>query len=104
MGYSDRNFQGHLYKFTIFTSMRSFTKAKYMHHGKVRLTVASVVEKNKSYLMVEEMDDGNTVINQPAGHVEAGEDIVQASIRVIPVKASSNSTESPITLRTRHGP
>jgi len=81
MGYSDRNFQGHLYKFTIFLSIRTVEKAQYMTYDKVRLTVASVVEKNESYLMVEEIDSGNTVINQPAGHVEAGEDIVQASIR-----------------------
>ena len=31
--------------------------------------------------MVEEIDAGNTVINQPAGHVEAGEDMLQAAIR-----------------------
>ena len=69
MGYSDRNFQGHLYKFTIFLSIRTVEKAQYMTYDKVRLTVASVVEKNESYLMVEEIDSGNTVINQPAGHV-----------------------------------
>ena len=52
-----------------------------MTRSSVRLTVASVVERNKSYLMVEEIDAGNTVINQPAGHVEAGEDMLQAAIR-----------------------
>ena len=49
--------------------------------SRVRLTVATVVERNESYLMVEEIDAGNTVINQPAGHVEAGEDMLQAAIR-----------------------
>ena len=52
-----------------------------MTSSKIRLTVASVIEKNKSYLMVEEIDAGNTVINQPAGHVETGEDMRQASVR-----------------------
>lgn len=47
------------------------------------VTVATVVEKNGRFLFVEEQAEGvaHTVFNQPAGHVEAGESIVQAAIR-----------------------
>ena len=48
---------------------------------KIHLTVATVVEKDGRFLMVEETKFGNQVINQPAGHVEPGEDIVQAAVR-----------------------
>lgn len=48
---------------------------------KMHLTVATVVEKDGRFLMVEETKFGNQVINQPAGHVEPGEDIVQAAVR-----------------------
>lgn len=47
------------------------------------VTVATVIEKNGQYLFVEEHSKGIThsVFNQPAGHVEAGETIVDAAIR-----------------------
>lgn len=47
------------------------------------VTVATVVEKNGKFLFVEEHTEGviHTVFNQPAGHVEAGETIVEAAIR-----------------------
>ncbi|EXA66318.1 NUDIX domain protein [Acinetobacter baumannii 348935] len=47
------------------------------------VTVATVVEKNGKFLFVEEHTEGvtHTVFNQPAGHVEAGEAIVEAAIR-----------------------
>ncbi|MFC3679989.1 NUDIX hydrolase [Bacterioplanoides pacificum] len=44
-------------------------------------TVATVVEQDGRFLMVEEISSGQTVINQPAGHVEAGETLQQAAIR-----------------------
>ncbi len=44
-------------------------------------TVAVVVEKNGKYLMVEEVCDGETVFNQPAGHVDEDESILDAAIR-----------------------
>ena len=37
------------------------------------LTVAAVIEKNGRYLLVEETAMGKVVINQPGGHIEAGE-------------------------------
>jgi 8-oxo-dGTP pyrophosphatase MutT (NUDIX family) len=48
---------------------------------KIHLTVATVVAQNDRYLMVKEFESGKLVINQPAGHVEPGEDIIDAAIR-----------------------
>lgn len=48
---------------------------------KIHLTVATVVVKQDRFLMVKEIDSGKLVINQPAGHVEPGEDIIDAAIR-----------------------
>ncbi len=44
-------------------------------------TVAVVVKKDGKYLMVEEMCHGETVYNQPAGHVDEGESILDAATR-----------------------
>ena len=48
---------------------------------KIHLTVATVIEKDSKFLMVKETKFGVQVINQPAGHVEPGEDILQAAMR-----------------------
>ena len=47
------------------------------------VTVATVVEKDGKFLFVEEHTKGvtHTVFNQPAGHVEANETIIEAAIR-----------------------
>ncbi len=45
------------------------------------LTVAAVVEREGRYLVVEENERGRIVFNQPAGHVEAGETLVEAVVR-----------------------
>ncbi len=44
-------------------------------------TVATVVEKDGKFLLVEERTDQGLVINQPAGHLEAGESLQQAAVR-----------------------
>lgn len=47
--------------------------------GRPRVTVAALVEHEGRFLFVEERDDqGRLVINQPAGHVEAGESLIKA--------------------------
>lgn len=48
-----------------------------------RVTVASVVERDGRFLVVEEHPDsgGGLVINQPAGHVEHGETLLEAVAR-----------------------
>lgn len=44
-------------------------------------TVATVVEHNGRFLMVEELIKGQLVLNQPAGHLEADESLAAAAIR-----------------------
>ena len=48
---------------------------------KPSITVAAIVERAGRFLLVEERIGGRLVLNQPAGHVEPGEDIVEAVIR-----------------------
>lgn len=45
------------------------------------VTVASVVERDGRYLFVEERVRGALVLNQPAGHLEPGETVVEAAVR-----------------------
>jgi 8-oxo-dGTP pyrophosphatase MutT (NUDIX family) len=47
------------------------------------VTVATVVEKDGKFLFVEEQTEGvvHTVFNQPAGHVESNETLIEAAIR-----------------------
>src|SRR3954469_23085610 len=45
------------------------------------VTVAAVVERDGRYLMVEERIAGRLVLNQPAGHLEKGETLIDAVIR-----------------------
>lgn len=47
-----------------------------------RVTVAAIVQRNGQFLFVEERDtQGSLVINQPAGHLEVGESLIDAVIR-----------------------
>lgn len=48
---------------------------------KPHVTVASIVEQDGRFLMVEENVRGKTLINQPAGHLEAGESLIEAAVR-----------------------
>ena len=48
---------------------------------KPRVVVAAVIEKDNKFLVVEEQIDGRRAINQPAGHLEPNETIVEAVIR-----------------------
>ena len=47
------------------------------------VTVATVVERDGRYLIVEERDktSGEMVFNQPAGHLEPGESLIDAAYR-----------------------
>lgn len=45
---------------------------------KPRVTVASVIEHENRFLMVEELHYGELTINQPAGHMEYGESLLDA--------------------------
>ncbi len=46
-----------------------------------RVTVASIVECDGRFLLVEERIHGELLLNQPAGHLEAGESLVDAAVR-----------------------
>lgn len=45
------------------------------------VTVATVVERDGRFLLVEECADGRLVYNQPAGHLDANETLQAAAIR-----------------------
>ena len=45
------------------------------------VTVATVVEDQGRFLFVEEMAENRAVFNQPAGHLEADESLIQAALR-----------------------
>ncbi len=47
------------------------------------VTVAAVIRRDNRYLMVEESPHGHPVINQPAGHLEAGESLIEAVCREV---------------------
>ena len=49
--------------------------------GRVDITVAASIELNGRFLTVEERAGGRRVFNQPAGHVERGETLLEAVIR-----------------------
>jgi len=45
------------------------------------ITVAAVVERNGRFLVVQERAARRVVLNQPAGHLENGESLLQAVVR-----------------------
>lgn len=44
-------------------------------------SVATVVERDGRFLMVEEQDGDRVVFNQPAGHLDEGETLFEAGVR-----------------------
>ena len=52
---------------------------------KPNVTVATVIQSDDRFLMVEELrsSDSVRVINQPAGHLEAGESLLEAALREV---------------------
>jgi len=49
----------------------------------VSLTVAGIARRDDQYLIVEERVRGERYLNQPAGHVEPGETLLEAVIREV---------------------
>ena len=43
--------------------------------------MAAVIERGGQFLLVEEEDDGQILFNQPAGHLELGESLVEGCAR-----------------------
>ena len=48
---------------------------------KPNTTVAAIIELNGKFLLVEEVTERGNRFNQPAGHLEYGESLIQAVIR-----------------------
>ena len=48
---------------------------------KPNTVVATIVERDGRYLFVEEVADGRAVFNQPAGHLDPGETLLDAARR-----------------------
>jgi len=46
-------------------------------------TVAAVIERDGRFVLVEELQDGRRVLNQPAGHLDPGETIIDACVREV---------------------
>lgn len=60
-------------------------------------TVAAVIERNGKFLIVEEPRDGQIVLNQPAGHLDPGESLVEAVIREVKEETAWDFTPEFIT-------
>ncbi|QSX39385.1 NUDIX hydrolase [Shewanella cyperi] len=54
-----------------------------MDRYRPNVTVACVIEAAGQFLFVEETIDGHATLNQPAGHLEAGESLLQACSREV---------------------
>jgi len=50
-------------------------------NDRLHITVAAAIEKDGHFLLVEERSDDEIVFNQPAGHLEAGESLIEAVVR-----------------------
>lgn len=48
---------------------------------RIDVTVAAVIERDERFLLVQERVGGQLVLNQPAGHVEVGESLLDAVVR-----------------------
>ena len=51
------------------------------HIWKPNTTVAAIIERDSKFLLVEEKTERGNRFNQPAGHLEDGETLIQAVIR-----------------------
>ena len=47
------------------------------------VTVAAVIERDGKFLLVEELQEGRRVLNQPAGHLDPGESLIAACRREV---------------------
>ena len=52
-----------------------------MQESRPRVTVATIVTRDDAFLVVEETTAAGLRLNQPAGHLEAGESLVAAAAR-----------------------
>jgi 8-oxo-dGTP pyrophosphatase MutT (NUDIX family) len=50
---------------------------------KPHVTVAAIIEREQRFLLVEEKTTDGIKLNQPAGHLEEGEDLIEAARREV---------------------
>ena len=50
---------------------------------RIDVTVAALIEQGNRFLLVEERVGGQLVLNQPAGHLEPGESLLEAAAREV---------------------
>ena len=60
-------------------------------------TVAAVIARDDRFLVVEEPRDGKVVFNQPAGHMEDNESLIEAIIREVKEETAWDFTPEFIT-------
>ncbi|MBD3817009.1 MAG: NUDIX hydrolase [Halothiobacillus sp.] len=53
------------------------------HRPLSAITVAGIIFREQRFLLVEELIEGEIKLNQPAGHVEPGESLVEAAKREV---------------------
>jgi 8-oxo-dGTP pyrophosphatase MutT (NUDIX family) len=58
------------------------------------VTVAAVIERDGKFLFVEEMQDGRRVLNQPAGHLDPDETLIEACAREVLEETAHRFTPS----------
>lgn len=56
--------------------------------GKIHITVAAIIEYNQKFILVSDKTTEGLKLNQPAGHVEANESILEATIREVKEETS----------------
>ena len=64
---------------------------------KPHVTVAAVIERDNKFLMIEERCGGKEVFNQPAGHLDPNESLVEAAIRETIEESACSFTPEAIT-------
>lgn len=60
---------------------RTFTRMDTIMDWFPHVTVAAVIESTQRFLLIEEESDGLIVFNQPAGHLDEGESLMDAVCR-----------------------
>jgi NADH pyrophosphatase NudC (nudix superfamily) len=64
---------------------------------KPHTTVAAIIERDNKFLMVEELVNNKRVFNQPAGHLDPDESLIDAVIRETLEETAWNFTPEAIT-------
>ncbi len=64
---------------------------------KPHATVAAIIERDNKFLMVEEFVNKKRVFNQPAGHLDPDESLIDAVIRETLEETAWNFTPEAIT-------